>query len=107
MGYGERLRWARKQADLTQQELANISGVKQGSISKIERGEQSESSYDPILAFHLRVSAYWLTTGEGDPLDGVLTEEEKELLEAYRASEGDQKNVFDFLKAQALKKGKT
>lgn len=69
--YGERLQWARKRAGMTQVELANISKVKQGTISKIERGDQSESAFDTILAFHLKINPHWLTTGVGEP-DGWI-----------------------------------
>jgi SOS-response transcriptional repressor LexA len=69
MEYGERLRWARKQAGFTQEGLAKESGVPQGTISKIERGDQLTSSYDSRLAHTLNVSAIWLSTGGGDPSD--------------------------------------
>lgn len=68
--YGERLLWARKRAGLTQIQLAEASGVKQGTISKIERGDQNESAFDSILGHHLNINSYWLSTGEGEPVNG-------------------------------------
>ncbi|MGI8828192.1 MAG: helix-turn-helix domain-containing protein [Candidatus Limnocylindria bacterium] len=35
---GQRLRWARKQAGMTQQQLARAVGMPQPSIARIERG---------------------------------------------------------------------
>ena len=65
MKYGQRLRAARKHKKLTQDELAELSGVKQGSISKIERGDQDRSTFDIDLAISLDVSPKWLK--DGDP----------------------------------------
>ncbi len=64
MRYGERLRAAREHKGLTQEELVKISGVKQGTISKIERGDQNSSGFDAVLSHHLDVNAMWLTTGD-------------------------------------------
>lgn len=61
--YGERLRLAREHKGLTQEQLVEISGVKQGTISKIERGDQNSSGFDAELAYTLGVEAMWLKTG--------------------------------------------
>lgn len=63
-----RLRAQRVSAKLSQQELADKCGVGQGTISKIERGDQEESVHTPKLAAALGVSALWLATGEGPRL---------------------------------------
>lgn len=63
--FGNRLRQCRKAAGLTQTQLGERAGVKQATISKIERGEQDESAKVPLLADVLGVSASWLATGEG------------------------------------------
>jgi len=55
MKYGERLRKARKLRKLSQPQLAELSGVGQGSISKIERGDQEASTFDVPLAIALRI----------------------------------------------------
>jgi SOS-response transcriptional repressor LexA len=63
--FGNRLRRSRKAVGLTQTQLGELAGVKQGTISKIERGEQDESAKVPLLADVLGVSASWLATGDG------------------------------------------
>lgn len=64
MTYGERLRAARKNKNLTQPRLSSISGVGQGSISKIERGDQDSSAYDIELSYALDVHPLWLKNGD-------------------------------------------
>jgi Predicted transcriptional regulator len=65
MKYGNRLKEARKRKGLSQEQLAKKSGVGQGSISKIERGDQDSSAYDIELALALDVSPLWLKKGIG------------------------------------------
>lgn len=65
MEYGDRLRNARTAKGYSQQQLAEVSGVPQGTISKIERGDQQTSRYDLALSEALDVSAKWLQTGHG------------------------------------------
>ncbi len=62
---GERLRWARKRLGWSQERLSEESNVKQGTISKIERGDQSRTSYVTELATALVVSPHWLADGVG------------------------------------------
>jgi transcriptional regulator with XRE-family HTH domain len=62
-----RLRHARKLRGLTQVELAKGSGVKQASISDLERGESKSFRGTTLvsLAQTLRVSPEWLSHGRG------------------------------------------
>ena len=46
---GRRIKDARKEADLTQEELAKSSGLKRSSITHIERGTQKTSVYTLYL----------------------------------------------------------
>lgn len=64
MNYGQRLKTARKRKGYSQNELAEITGVGQGSISKIERGDQESSTFDITLAEALDVHPKWLQSGE-------------------------------------------
>lgn len=58
-----RLKQARKEAGLTQRELAESAGVKQPVISQIERGENLKSAYAAALARACGVEAAWLADG--------------------------------------------
>lgn len=87
LNYGDRLRLAREHKNLTQEQLAEKSGVKQGTISKIERGDQQSSGFDAELAFCLDVHAMWLKTGrnefEPDWITQGLPKEIKEETTSY------------------------
>jgi len=63
--YGARLVAARKQAKLTQHELAKKAGMSQSALAEAETTGQG-SAYTPQLAAQCRVSAEWLATGEGE-----------------------------------------
>ncbi len=62
--YGQRLKAARTYKKWSQEELAEKSGVKQGTISKIERGDQAASTYDIELSYALDVHPLWLKNGD-------------------------------------------
>ena len=63
--YGKRLRQSRREAKLTQTELASKVGVSQGTISELEKiGHGSAYSYQ--IAVACAVNPQWLATGEGD-----------------------------------------
>lgn len=63
----QRLRAARTKANLTQEQLAKRSGVKQPDISKIERGEIVKTTAIPALARETSCDADWLELGIGEP----------------------------------------
>lgn len=63
---GKRLRWARKERKLTQQQLADRSGVKQSDVSKIERDDIQRPTGLLALARAMRCNPDWLDTGSGD-----------------------------------------
>lgn len=72
MKYGQRLRLARKHKKWSQERLSEKSGVPQGSISKIERGDQEYSSYDVDLAMALDIHPKWLGDGNEEFAPGWL-----------------------------------
>jgi transcriptional regulator with XRE-family HTH domain len=101
MSIGTRLKQARKAAQLTQIELAAKSGLKQSTISDLEKGKSSGSTSVAALAQALGVSALWLETGRGEASAPGPTlvrskkrearmilayDDEEELLDLYRRS---------------------
>lgn len=59
----DRLKQARKNAGLTQAELAERAGIKQSSISEIERGLTKTSAHLLKLAQICEVDPFWLAEG--------------------------------------------
>jgi transcriptional regulator with XRE-family HTH domain len=71
MSIGERVRIARKEAGLTQAELSVKAGIKQPTLSELERGDSRSSTSLPSIAAALGVNAFWLETGRGSKKPGV------------------------------------
>jgi len=69
----DRLKQARKHAGLTQVELADRAGIKQASVSEIERGLTRTSGYLVKFATICKVSPVWLSEGVGDMAGGSET----------------------------------
>lgn len=63
----DRLKLARKEAGLTQTELAERVGIKQASVSEIERGVTHSSTHVMTMAVVCGVDPFWLAYGEGSP----------------------------------------
>lgn len=63
---GDRIRRARKERGLTQNELAKQAKVLQSTIADLERGHTEKSTSLVEIADVLGVSALWLTTGKED-----------------------------------------
>jgi phage repressor protein C with HTH and peptisase S24 domain len=72
MSIGSRVKQARKQAKMTQIELAARSGLKQSTISDLEVGKSQGTTNLASLAVALGVNPLWLETGRGSmrPGDG-------------------------------------
>lgn len=62
----ERLRFARKQAGLTQIQLSEILSISQGSLSDLESGRNKSTTNLVQIAGVLNVNPTWLATGQGD-----------------------------------------
>ncbi|MEE6042393.1 XRE family transcriptional regulator [Avibacterium paragallinarum] len=60
---GQRLKTARKEAGLTQTQLAELIGVSQNAIQKIEAGGDTKHTF--ALASALGINPIWLQTGNG------------------------------------------
>ena len=66
MTIGQRVKRARKHASLTQKELGDAVGVRQATISDLEKGESRSSAYLVEIAKACGVRAEWLATGTGN-----------------------------------------
>lgn len=77
--YGERLFEARKEAKLTQGQLAEKSGVSQTTISDGERGRNAGSGSIAALAASLGVEPMWLSDGKGPKRRDSSAHEKQEI----------------------------
>ncbi len=66
MTLSERIHLARKQANLTQKELANQVGISQTAIHKLEGGSSKSSRRTVAIALACGVDPIWLDTGRGE-----------------------------------------
>lgn len=64
--FGERVRYVRELQNLTQQQLADMAGCKQGTINAIEQRKSIQSKYARGIALALNVRLDWLLNGKGE-----------------------------------------
>lgn len=100
--FRQRLTWARQEKNLTQEQLAKLAGVSQGTIGNLESGLRASARKLPQIAAVLGVDPLWLAEGDsiaakrirrdapGNLPAGVhydiVTADERTLLDLYRAA---------------------
>lgn len=86
---GERIKFIRKEKNITQKDIKATIGIGQSTLSDIENGKNAPS-YDTILSLSkfFDVSPEWLLTGkeaaQHKSVDYTFTPEELRLIELYR-----------------------
>ena len=71
----DRLKFAREQLNLSQQQVADAVGMKQPSYYQLEAGKSKRSRFINDIAKVLKTNADWLMYGEGEyKLDQIGTE---------------------------------
>jgi transcriptional regulator with XRE-family HTH domain len=81
-----RIKSLRKAAGLTQVALAKRTGITQGGISAIERGESLKVHGETLIALcaALNTNPKYLTTGKGDPGPFVISSiEQREIIDLW------------------------
>ena len=91
----DRLKYARKEALLTQKELSSASGLSQSTIAQIESGRNSGTRFADKLADALNVSVNWLLTGLGPMSDEPLVQHPRR-----RAMDADEWLFLDLVEPQ-------
>ena len=104
MTIGQRIKAARLEAGIRQQELAAKVGIKQPTLSELENGDSSGSSYLPAIAAALGLNALWLQTEKGPkyPIQSI-TPREMLLITAYRESTDEGKTFIEMAADSAPK----
>ena len=113
---GKRLIWAREQKGLTQEGLAKLGGVSQGTIGNLEAGIRQTARRIVDIAAALDVDPNWLANGRGSPESKLDAEEARvpvnesaapdslddmlntlvEMVETYRLASPDDRERIDF-----------
>lgn len=75
MKYGDRLKVARTHAKLRQEDLAEMSGASQQTISYLENSEASGSEFTVQFAEACGVRPQWLAIEQGDMVDGMVVDD--------------------------------
>lgn len=102
----DRLRWARALKFPTAKAAADALGMKKDTYSAYERapGASKHTNVDHQRAIQFgrkfKVSWIWLLTGEGSPMDDVLTPAQERALGAMKnAEEAEQERIADAVEA--------
>lgn len=93
---GERLRLARENKNLSQQEVASRAGISQPTYYKIESGKTKRTTYLHELAQVLGVDPQWLATGEGEMTSKLTIDELRQKIKVIenRQSEVEPSNFL-------------
>lgn len=75
----ERVKLARDRLNLSQQDVADATGMSQPSYYKIEKGLTKRTTYINELAKVFEVNVDWLANGSGEMLSDAANESEREL----------------------------
>lgn len=76
MNYGQRLKEARLKANFSQKTLAEMVGMSQANISKLEIGDASGSEFTVQFAVACGVRSEWLAMELGEMTDGLYVHNE-------------------------------
>jgi transcriptional regulator with XRE-family HTH domain len=96
MTIGQRIKAARQEIPLTQTELGTKVGLRQSTISELEKGDSAGTAYLASIASVLGLSALWLETGKGPkyPIKSI-TPKEMLLIAAYRDATEEGKTFIE------------
>lgn len=76
----ERLKFSRERAGLTQQQVAEKTGMSQPTYFKVEKGITKRTTYLTELANLFGVSPTWLATGKGEPEPSAIFDNNVEIV---------------------------
>jgi transcriptional regulator with XRE-family HTH domain len=110
MSIGSRIKETRKFRGMSQKDLAAKIGIKQPSLSELETGESTGTTYLARIASVLGVNPLWLETGKGSrdaadaPASGSMagmlelkaeTASELKMLVVYRSANDREREAID------------
>lgn len=94
----DRLRFLRKELNLSQDEFGRRLGVSNTAISKLEKNERNLTEQMALsICREFRVNYFWLTEGKGDMFAGTPQSVVDEIAEDYKLDEIDKKIIEKYL----------
>ncbi len=95
----ERVKLARDRLNLSQQDVADATGMSQPSYYKIEKGHTKRTTYINELAKVFEVNIDWLANGSGEMLAGAANESGEDKRSANEALTESKKELARILEA--------
>jgi len=82
---GQRVRWLRESKNMLQSTLAKAIGIKQPSLSQIERGSSKSPSASTLLriAAALDANPDWIINGRGHPFEPDAAVSQSEMTDVF------------------------
>ena len=97
----ERVRFVRKDLNMTQVQFANALGIKQNTISYIEKnGNPVNERNCKLICKTFNIDYFWLTKGIGEPYIGVPDLILEEAIAEYNLDETDKKLIEEYIKLE-------
>lgn len=97
----ERVRFIRKDLNMTQVEFANTLGIKQNTISYIEKnGNPINERNCKLICKTFNIDYFWLIDGIGEPYIGVPDLILDEAVEKYNLDDTDKKLIEEYMKLE-------
>jgi transcriptional regulator with XRE-family HTH domain len=106
MAIGKRIKKLRTELRITQNKMADRIGIKQGSLSDIERERvQATDRVIKAISREYRINENWLRTGEGEMLDEASVSFEEFVMSMIAdLDELDKKIITEYIKLSPAQK---
>ena len=106
MAVGKRIKELRTEFHITQKQLADRIGIKQGSLSDVERERvQATDRVIKAISREYRINENWLRTGEGEMInESAVSFEELVMSMVSDLDELDKKIISEYIKLPKAQK---
>jgi len=106
MAVGKRIKELRTEFHITQKQLADRIGIKQGSLSDVERERvQATDRVIKAISREYRINENWLRTGEGEMInESAVSFEELVMSMVADLDELDKKIITEYIKLPPAQK---
>lgn len=98
----ERVKLARDRLNLSQQDVADATGMSQPSYYKIERGHTKRTTYINELAKVFKVNVDWLANGSGEMLSGASNKAKEAKRAGNEVASDSEKELARILEAGSV-----